>query len=386
MRRRSSLDKRVVLIVAGGAVLLIVAVVGAVFMLGGGGGSGGRSVSRAVRYLPDDAEVVFSVNMSAITKSKLWQKVEKQPAVKQALDKMRTEGNMDVGDIVHFTAGVSMKGDAPVFIVETHKRIDRKTIFGRVGAKRKRRSPARPCTCARAAKTRRPILPNDRTVVFGTKRALRAVLERKGDPPAKVKSLADQLKGSAGFSMAMKPPQQAAGPMAGANEYTKGVQSMAVHADVGSDVRVSAELICKDGEAAKKLKELSDQQLGELGKDPNVPAAVPRDAAEDQGVAIRLAAQRGNHDQRGDDRPGHRHGLADGWPGNRRRPGHAAATAFLDQAAPRRQAAAVGRNVISAVGQVANLPWHDRCYLRVSISAALATCPTTIHKAQGYPP
>jgi hypothetical protein len=275
-RQRKPLDKRVVFAIAGGGVLLIAVVVGAVIMLGGGrGSSGSRSVARAVHYLPDDADMVFSVNMSSITKSKLWQKFEQQAAMKRVLDKLRAETNMTPADIVHFTGGGSMSSKMPVVVLETHKKIDRKSIFKGAGGdgSYKEEKIAGKTVYVSNSGGEAAYMPDDTTLVVGPRQSLQSVLERKGDLPAKVKSLADQLKPSAGFSMAMKPPEQAGG-MPGANDLAKGVQSIAVHADIGSDVRVSASLACKDSETAKKMKETYDQQVAQLIKDPSAPPPV----------------------------------------------------------------------------------------------------------------
>jgi len=267
-----------ILACVGGGVLLVVAVVVGVILFSGSG------LSQAARYLPDDSNLVVSINLSSVVKSKLYQKLEKEghPQFKKMLQEMKDEGGLVPADLSRLTVGLDVSGgDEPIVVLELNRAIDTKEMLEKMkkGAGGDFKEEQYGGATVHVGGKYAVHFPDKRTIVFGPGKVLRAVLERKGPPAASAKAQAvlKMLDSSKSVSLAAVFPDKAPTPMdlpfplpEEAAAVLTSVRSASVHANVGSD-QLSATLTFKDEDTAKKAQESIEEMRKEAEKDEAAP-------------------------------------------------------------------------------------------------------------------
>lgn len=270
------------------AVLVVVAVVAGKMLFGGGG------VTKAVRYLPDDCEVLVSLNADSVFKSKLYQKLEKDEAAKiqKAFGNMEKEIGLKPTDISRITVGTNISKRQAVVIIELNKAIDPKDLMKKAAESMKMFVPKdqkmewKEEQVGGVTLYVHPVefrdeayhFPDNKTFVVGMPKILRTILERKGPPAAssKTQTLVGQLKPSRALTAAFDIGDQVSKlppiPLPGAAEALKSATAAAVHADVGADVQIAASLTFKEEDPAKKLQEEIDKGRAEFDKAEGAPA------------------------------------------------------------------------------------------------------------------
>jgi len=258
--------------------LIVVAV--AIMLLAAGGLvaawmliSGGSGASHALRYLPDDCDVVLSVNVSPILDSKIYQRVKSEnPEVDQTQQKFVQTFGVSFSDLSRITVGLKASKEEPVVVAEFAKSIDQKALLGKLLSEWKDEkqggytvyvSPKRfdPSVC----------FPDDRTAIIGTTEQLKAVLERNGAAKfsSALQARVDQLDFSQALAVgAVIPedvdlPELPGLPMGMPNPLAmlEGIQAATFHVHIGSDLRLSAAAVCKDAETAENMKAAVDGLL-----------------------------------------------------------------------------------------------------------------------------
>jgi hypothetical protein len=265
-----------ILACVGGGLLLVVAVVVGVML------SSGSGLSHAARYLPDDSNMVASINLSSLVKSKMYQKLEKEghPQFKKMLQEMKDEGGLVPADISRITVGGNMSGEGePIGVVELNRAIDTKEMLEKMkkgGNGDFKEEQYGGLTVYVQRNGDAVHFPDKRTIVFGPSKVVRAVLERKGPPAAssRAQSVLRMLDSSKSVTLAAvfpdKAPTQKDVPFPLPEEAAAvltAVRSVSVHANVGSDLQLSATLTFKDEDTAKKTQEGIDEMRKEAEKD-----------------------------------------------------------------------------------------------------------------------
>ena len=272
---RTRSRKPLILACVVGGVLLVVAVVVGVML------SSGSGLSQAARYLPDDSNMVVSINLSSVVKSKMYQKLEKEghPQFKKMLQEMKDEGGLVPADLSRLTVGLDVSGgDEPIVVLELNRAIDTKEMLERMkkGAGGDLKEEQYAGATVHIGGKFAVHFPDKRTIVFGPGKVLRAVLERKGPPAASAKAQAvlKMLDSSKSVSLAAVFPDKAPTPMdlpfplpEEAAAVLTSVRSVSVHANVGSDLQLFASLTFKEEETAKKTQESIDKMRKEAEKD-----------------------------------------------------------------------------------------------------------------------
>jgi len=290
------------LLVVGGIGLALTAiVVGAVLWLtsgGGGGGAGGglgggSAGSSSVApefFLPDNAQIVASVDVQGILSSKLYRDLTAgaEDPIKQFQGEMVKEIGLTPADLKRATFASEALGPSPHFVavLEFSKPLDpRKLASPPSGPLREEKVGNSLLWVKQEAMEIGLHLAGDRTLVVGSGPQMRAVLQRNRpvafsgpmkDAVAKLDAsrtvtvamvISEQMLGPGG---GMGPPGMAAG-MPFQADMLKKLQGIALNAHmVGSDVQLAVTVLCAEEQAAEELQKMADGFLAmsKMGKTP----------------------------------------------------------------------------------------------------------------------
>jgi len=292
--RRSKLPAKA-LIIAGACVVvvLVVGLVAAVMLTGGG--------KDPLAYVPDDSNVIVSVNVEKIVASPIVQKMleaEDSP-LKKAQEEIESVFKLsDIKRVV--VAGNTSGSDEPLIVCEFTRAMDPEDVVKKAGVKFQEINHADMTIYQNLSSSAMSLcFVDDRTVLVGKAMKIREVLDRTGEPklPEKLQTCIEQLDFSQAIVGAVAMPDQLPDlpPMIPISPETLDkVEAATFQIDVTSDLTVAATLICQDSKTAEQIKKMVDGLVALAGMSEDVPPELQEllDALEvthsEQNVSARI--------------------------------------------------------------------------------------------------
>jgi hypothetical protein len=247
-------------------------------------------VGDELAYMPDNCEIVASIQVDQLLKSNAYKQIENEvPQLKQALaggDAVKEIG-LELSNIERVVIGGALGGrDKPVVVVRTKQAVKADDMVGKIKGKSFTNRKVGPYTLYESGGATGDAfcVPKKNLVLYGTGAALQLVLQRnkKPDFPAGLNAALKEADFSKTITMALAPLQKSGPtpgfggglPMGGAMPFGKSdeVECMVVQAKVATDISLSVLVLCKDAATATATKKKLDEELPKLKSSPMVPA------------------------------------------------------------------------------------------------------------------
>jgi uncharacterized protein DUF1559 len=247
----------------------MIAIVVLLFLVAGGIGAfmmlSKGSIGSDLQYVPDDSDIVVSVDVGAVITSGTGQKIKSRFAdAFNALTKQMQQdgGDAKPEDIGRITFGVSPQREKFAGIAHFNKVIDDQE-FARLPNAAKRNVGGHEMFVVNGMGVCRL---DNRSIAAGDQESMQKILERNG--PAK---LSDEVTAAIGavdfsnsFAAAVATKRLTSGTGAvGANLSAMpfgpdAVRGVALQGAVGDDIRLKAAVLCKDAATADQMKKMAD--------------------------------------------------------------------------------------------------------------------------------
>jgi hypothetical protein len=249
-----------------------------------------------LRYAPDNANVLMVLRMDQLIASDGFKKLRKEiPELDKEFDSgFRKEFGFDTTNVEQMMRAAAVKNDPPLGAFHLKKGVDVKDVLkAREGLRGKHKEekvgavtlyvPERDADDAFC-------LPNDRTLLFGPAKTLKAVLERnkKAAVSDAVTAALKEADPAATLTVVMDvkavfesdPPPEI--PGVDFDKIKAGATGAALTVKVGTDVALRAAAVCKDAKAAEEVKTQAEalQKAGMEMMKKAPPGAVPKDVLE----------------------------------------------------------------------------------------------------------
>jgi hypothetical protein len=270
------------------SIIAFVAVIGACCLVGGGFAAymlmGGRGVGNDLSYLPDDADVVMSMDVHGLMGSGAAAKLKAAaPQLFQQMDREieKTGSKFKPDDIGRVTIGVNVAGQHFAGVIHFNRPMLDGDLNKPGQTSVKKKAGSYEIVIEDDGKTAHCQL-DSYTFAIGSEAAMTAVLQRGGSATL-APDLAAAMKEvdfGHGFAVAVSsaawrngPAGQMAGGMTMMPGGPDGVRGAALHADVDNDIRLQAALLCKDATVADQLKKMADGGLAVAKANTSLPPA-----------------------------------------------------------------------------------------------------------------
>jgi hypothetical protein len=226
------------------------------------------------KYLPADTNLLFVIRMDQLLASDVFKKMRKEIPMfdKEFEGVFLREFGFEIGNIERMTMGGNVKGERPIGIFHLKDAVKAETILK---ARSAPRFPGDKGTTFKEEKVgaNTMYVPNqefreafcvlnDKTMVFGTTKALKATLEqdKKPDLPAGLQAALKEADAAATVTLAMDLKAVLAAerpPMIPGVDFDKvrdNVTGASLTVKLGNDIVIRGVAVCKDEKAAEEVK------------------------------------------------------------------------------------------------------------------------------------
>ncbi len=263
-RKKGGSGMKMTAMISGGVLLLALLVLGGWWFFFSSSG-----LPAEAKYLPDDCVAIAYIDVEEVFDSAAYKSAKQKFG--QEIDKGLKGFEKDMGfpatDVASVLAGMPASERDSVAVIKLKKSVTGSQLISGKSVKEEKVGGA---TLYAPEFGEAFALVDSKTVLFGRKEGLKKVLERGGKPKmtegmkaalkeadfSKTVTVAFDGKSVAKEAAGAIPPGTPLGDVSG---IVAGIEGGALNADLGSDLKISATVLCKDSSTAEQLKKKADE-------------------------------------------------------------------------------------------------------------------------------